>query len=148
MRDRVNLLTVKQIAHRFAVAKIDVANGYVFGATGNVRMLDLRIVKIVEIIKDDNLMSGRQQFFDEVRSNKTRAACDQNSHEAKLTTERQPPNSKHRSSTEAQSNTVQGMTAWAAVDSNLTAWKPSLLIPKSRASAKADKTSLRQVPRR
>jgi hypothetical protein len=60
-------------------------------------------------------MAGREQLLDKMRSNKTRAACDQDSHEAKLATEQQPPNSKHRSSTEAQSAMVQGATAWAAV---------------------------------
>ena len=55
-------------------------NGYVLDETGNVRVLDLRIVKIVEVIEDDHIMAGREQLLDKMRSNKTRAACHQNSH--------------------------------------------------------------------
>jgi hypothetical protein len=50
-------------------------------------MLDLRIIKIVEVIEDDDLVSARQQLLDEMRSNETRATCHQNSHGAKLATD-------------------------------------------------------------
>ena len=80
MRDRVNFLPMKQITHRRAVAKIDVADGYVFRKTGNVRALDLWIVKIIEVIDDDDFMPGLQQLLDKMRPDETRAACDQDSH--------------------------------------------------------------------
>ena len=87
MRDRVNFLPMKQITHRRAVAKIDVADGYVFCKTGNVRALDLWIVKIIEIVEDDDFMPGRQELLDKMRPDETRAACDQDSHGAKLATD-------------------------------------------------------------
>ena len=62
-------------------------NGYVRCETGNVCMFDLRIIKIVEVIEDDDLVSARQQLLDEMRSNETRATCHQNSHVAKLATD-------------------------------------------------------------
>jgi hypothetical protein len=64
-------------------------NGYVRRETGDVCMLDLRIIKIVEVIEDDDLLSARQQLLDEMRSNETRATCHQNSHGAKLATDDQ-----------------------------------------------------------
>jgi len=80
MGDRVNFLPMKQITHRRAVAKIDAADAHVFRKTGNVRALDLWIVKIIEVIDDDDFMSGLQQLLDKMRPDKTRAACDQDSH--------------------------------------------------------------------
>src|ERR1051325_4782278 len=87
MRDRVNFFTVKQVSHRRAIAKIDMADGHVLRKTGNVRALDLWVVEIVEIVKDDDGISGRKQLVDKVRPDKPRTACDQNSHETKLATD-------------------------------------------------------------
>jgi hypothetical protein len=87
MRDRVNFLAMKQITHRRVFAKIDVAHGRVFRKTGNVRALDLWIVKIIEVVNDDDSIPGRQQLLDKVRPDETGAACDQNSHVAKLATD-------------------------------------------------------------
>ena len=87
MRDCINFLAVKQVSHRRAVAEIDVADGYVFGETGDVCLLDPRIVKIIEIVEDDHGVPGRQQRLDKMRPNETRAACDQDSHVAKLATD-------------------------------------------------------------
>src|SRR2546423_1486031 len=87
MRDCVNFLAVKQVSHRRAVAKIDVADGYVFGKTSNIRVLNLWIVKIIEIVEDDDFMPGRQELLDKMRPDETRAACDQDSHGAKLATD-------------------------------------------------------------
>src|SRR5215468_12739292 len=80
VRDCVNLLAVKQITHRRSVAKIDMADGYVLGKTGDIRVLDLWVVKIIEVVEDDDSMPGRQQLLDKMRPDETRAACDQNSH--------------------------------------------------------------------
>src|SRR5437762_9992938 len=76
MRDRVNFLPMKQTPHRRAVAKVDVPDGYVLRKTGNVRALDLWIIKIVEVVKDDHSMPGRQQLLDKMRPDETSPACD------------------------------------------------------------------------
>src|SRR5947199_5663875 len=80
MGDCIHFLAVKQVSHRRAVAKIDVADGYVLGKTGDVSLLDPRIVKIIEIVEDDHVVPSRQQLLDKMRSDETRAACDQDSH--------------------------------------------------------------------
>ena len=66
---------------------LDMVDGHVPGEGGYVLALDLRIVKIIKVVKDDDLMPGRQQPLDEMRPDETRAACDQNSHVAKLATD-------------------------------------------------------------
>jgi hypothetical protein len=53
-----------------------VANGYVFCETSNVRLLDLRIVKIIKIVEDDDFMIDSEQLFNQVRPNKAGTACD------------------------------------------------------------------------
>ena len=85
--DRVQFFAAKQISQGFAVAKIDVTNGHFAGETGNVRMLNLRIVKIVEVIEDDNVMPGCEQFLNKMRADKPSAASDQDSHGSKLATD-------------------------------------------------------------
>ncbi len=47
-------------------------------------MLDLRIVKIIEIVQDDDFMPDRDQLLGKMRPDKAGAACDQNSHGATL----------------------------------------------------------------
>ncbi len=41
-------------------------NGHIFGETGDVCMLDSRIVKIVEVIEDCDRVPGRKQAFNEM----------------------------------------------------------------------------------
>jgi len=67
-------------------------NGYVFGETGDICLLDLRIVKIVEVIEDGDLLSRCEQAFNEMGADETGSACDQDSHGAKLVRERRAPN--------------------------------------------------------
>src|SRR5436309_12785767 len=55
-------------------------NGHIFGETGDVCLLDLRIVEIVEVIEDHDGVSCLEQVFDEMGADKTGSACDQNSH--------------------------------------------------------------------
>ena len=76
VHDGVYFFAAKHSSHRVALAKIDVANCYLFCKTSNVRMLDLRIVKIIEIVEDDDFMPGSQELFDKMRSDKAGAACD------------------------------------------------------------------------
>lgn len=58
MRDRIELFPVKNISHRRDVAKIDMVNRHIFGNGGDVRALNQRIVKIVEIVQNRDFMSG------------------------------------------------------------------------------------------
>ena len=55
-------------------------NDHVFGETGDICLLDLRIVKIVEIIEDRHGVSRREQPFNEMGTDETSPSCDQNSH--------------------------------------------------------------------
>jgi hypothetical protein len=80
MRDRVNFFAVKQIFYRFAVAKIDVVNRHVASETGNIRTLDLRVIEVVEVVENDDLMPGGQQLLDKMRANKSSTACHEDSH--------------------------------------------------------------------
>jgi hypothetical protein len=59
-------------------------NGHIFGETGDICLLDLRIVKIVEVIEDDDGVSCREQAFDEMGADETGSACDQDSHGARV----------------------------------------------------------------
>src|SRR5207247_10365999 len=54
--DRFKFFAMKQTPHRCAVPKIDVMNRHVFGDTRNVCVLDLRVVKIVEVIEDGDFV--------------------------------------------------------------------------------------------
>src|SRR5262245_47320131 len=87
VHDGICSFAVKHSSHRFALAKIDMANRYVAQKPGNVRVLDLRIVKIVEVVQDDNFMPGGEQLLNKMRPNETRAACYQDPHGAKLATD-------------------------------------------------------------
>jgi hypothetical protein len=83
MNDGVCFLAAKDGSHRVVLSKIDVANGYVFCETSNVRMLDLRIVKIIEIVQDNDFMPDGEQLFDKMRSDKAGAARYEDSHKAR-----------------------------------------------------------------
>jgi hypothetical protein len=60
-----------------------VANDYVFCEISNVCVLDLRIVKIIEIVQDYDVVPYGEQLLDQVRPDKPGAACDQDSHKAR-----------------------------------------------------------------
>ena len=53
---------------------------YVLRDCGDVRPLDLRIVKLVKIIEDRHLMPSSEQFLGKMRADEPGAACHQNSH--------------------------------------------------------------------
>src|SRR4030095_9306628 len=84
MRNRLKFLAMKQISHRRAVAKIDVVHGHVIGNTCNVCVFYLRIIKIIEVVEDGDLMSGREQLLDKMRPNETGAACNEDSHSSEV----------------------------------------------------------------
>src|SRR5882724_3106797 len=83
VHDGVYLFAAKHSSHRVVLSKIDVANGYVFCETSNVRVFDLRIVKIIEIVHDDDFMPTSVQLLNQMRPDKTGTACDQDSHKAR-----------------------------------------------------------------
>ena len=87
MRDHFKFFAVKQISHGRAISKIDMMSGHVFGETGDICLLDLRIVEIVEVIEDHDGVSYREQSFNEMGADETGSACDQDSHGAKLATD-------------------------------------------------------------
>src|SRR6266542_243096 len=87
MHDHLEFLAVKQISHGRAISKIDMVNSHIFGETGDICLLDLRIVKIVEVIEDDDGVSCREQMFSEMRADETSPACNKNPHGAKLATD-------------------------------------------------------------
>ena len=62
-------------------------NGNFSRNRGNIFTFDLRIVKIVEIIKDDNVVTIAEQFFDKMRSDETGTSSDENSHGVRLATD-------------------------------------------------------------
>jgi hypothetical protein len=64
------------------------ANGYVCCETSDVRVLDLRVVEIIEIIQDDDFMPHIEQLLGKMRPDKAGAACDQDSHGVNLATDR------------------------------------------------------------
>ena len=59
MHDGVHFFAAKHSPHRVVLSKIDPANSYVFCETSNVRVLDLRIVEVIEIVEDDDFMGIR-----------------------------------------------------------------------------------------
>src|SRR4030095_911834 len=87
MHDRLKFFAMKHVPHRRAVAKIDMVNRQVFSNGSNVRVLDLRIVKIIEVVEDGDFVASRQELLDKMRPNKTSAARDENSHGSSLATD-------------------------------------------------------------
>src|SRR6476660_2150638 len=83
MHDGVYFFAAKHSSDRIALSKIDMRNGYVFCKTSNVRALDLRIVKIIEVVQDDDFMPAGEQRLNQMRADKAGAACDEDSHKAR-----------------------------------------------------------------
>jgi hypothetical protein len=50
--------------------------------------LNLRIIKIVEIVEDGHFVTGGKQLFGKMRSDKTGATGDENSHGVRLATDK------------------------------------------------------------
>src|SRR5579885_929198 len=80
VRDGVEFFAMKYSSHRCALAKIDLVNPYVFDEPAKVGALDLRVVKIVEVVENRHFVSRTEQFFRKMRADETGAACNQNSH--------------------------------------------------------------------
>src|SRR4029453_13130821 len=76
MHDRLKFFAMKHVPHRRAVPKIDMVNRQVFSNGSNVRVLDLRIVKIIEVVEDGDFGASRQGLLEKMRPNKTSPPCD------------------------------------------------------------------------
>src|ERR1041385_1126752 len=74
------------MSHGCAVTKIEMMNRHVPGNGGDVLVLDLRIVKIIKIIKNGDLMPAAEHFFDKVGADEPSAAGDENSHSTRSST--------------------------------------------------------------
>jgi hypothetical protein len=83
MHNNVYFLATEGISHRVVLSKINVADRYVFGETSDIRVLDLRIVKIVKIVQNDDFMTNAEQLLYQVRADEAGAACDQDSHQVR-----------------------------------------------------------------
>src|SRR4051812_7533280 len=94
MHDRVEFVAVKKKVYGCRIAQIDPMDWNFARNRGHIRPLDLRIVKVVEIVQDRNFMSGREQLLEKVRADKARSACDQNAHRA--TVKMEPSAGKQR----------------------------------------------------
>src|SRR5262249_40087524 len=70
----------KHVSDFPAVAKIDIVHVNAFRDARNVRALDPRIVIIVKIVEDREVVTLSQQPFDKMRANKPRSTGDQNPH--------------------------------------------------------------------
>ena len=110
--------------------------------TSNIRLLDLWIVKIIEIVEDDDFMIGSEQLFNQVRPNKAGAACHQDSHGAQLATDAHGWTLISQQQPRASTAAVCGLISAAEV----TALGCSCG-PKSCASAAANKSSLARAHR-
>src|SRR5258705_13809635 len=75
VNDGVYFFAAKHSSHRVVFSKIDVANGYVFCETSNVRLLNLGVIEIIEIVDNDDVMIGSEQLFNQVRPDKAGTAC-------------------------------------------------------------------------
>src|ERR1051325_7496753 len=81
MHNNVYFLATEGISHRIVLSKINVADRYVFGETSDIRVLDLRIVKIVKTAKKAASMPTAEQLLSRVGADEAGAACDQDSHQ-------------------------------------------------------------------
>ena len=96
MRDRVEFLAMKKGSYRSRVAQVNMVNGDLILNCCDICMLYLWIVKIVEVVENGNVVSRDQQLFREMRTDKTRAAGNQNSHGASVKMKRNPSKGRSR----------------------------------------------------
>jgi hypothetical protein len=75
MHNRIHFFAAKHCSDRVALSKIDLANGYVFCKASNIRVLDLRIVKIIEIVQDDDFVPHSEQLLGKMRPDEAGPAC-------------------------------------------------------------------------
>src|SRR5947207_13697819 len=116
-------------------------NGHIFGETGDIRLLDLRIVEIIEVIEDHDGVSCREQVFNEMGADKTGSSCDQNSHLPRSST------TTHTQSTENLQCSIRVTDDWRPEFSDSCTPARQHSTAKKCASASADRSSVVRSPR-
>jgi hypothetical protein len=76
MRHGVEFFPVKKQVHRAAVAQVDPMNRGIPRHRFDIGALDLRVVKVIEIVEDRDFVSRAEQLFHQVRADKARSARD------------------------------------------------------------------------
>jgi hypothetical protein len=95
MRDHVEFFPMKERSQCSIVAQVNLVKGDLILDRSDICALDLRIVKIVEVVENGNVVPSGQDFFGEMRTDKTRPSRNQNSHGASV--KMKPNPSKGRS---------------------------------------------------
>src|SRR5207302_3363834 len=80
VHDGIEFFSMKQPANVLTISQIDLVDGYVIPNCLDVSAFDGRIIEIVEVIQDSDGVSAAQEPFDQMRSDKSGAACDQDLH--------------------------------------------------------------------
>lgn len=84
MGDDVKSFVVEQIADGDSVSKIELMDLHLIAHRRQIAALYPRIIKVVEVIENCDFVTGSEQFFDQMRTNKPRAARHQSSHRASV----------------------------------------------------------------
>jgi len=79
---------MKNFVHRTRVAQIGLMDTDLVRYGSDVPVFDFRIVKIVEVIQNRNLMAGGEEFLDEMGTDESSAARHENFHWASVRRER------------------------------------------------------------
>src|SRR6476660_339952 len=90
MNDRVDLFAMKNFSDPAGVTQVGMMDGDLVANPGNVVMLDLGIVKVVEVVQNRDFMSFTQQLLDQMRANESSAAGNENLHSATVRRKRNP----------------------------------------------------------
>src|SRR4030095_16235806 len=80
MKNRVEVFLLKNVRDFSSIAKIDIVHGNLLLNGGNVPSFDLRIVIIVKVVEDRDVVIIREQSLDQMGADKPRAAGDENFH--------------------------------------------------------------------
>jgi hypothetical protein len=86
--DGLDFFAMKNVVHRARIAQIGLMHRDLVRYGRDVAALDFRIVKIVEVIQDRNLMAGGEELLDEMRPDEPGAARHENFHCASVRRER------------------------------------------------------------
>ncbi len=79
-----NFLAVENFAHRAGIAQIGLVDRDPVRDRRDVGALDLRIIKIVEVVQDRDPVPFPEQLLDKVRPDEAGAARDENFHCARV----------------------------------------------------------------
>src|SRR5262245_60606981 len=88
--DGIDFVTMKNLGHCTRGAQVALMDRDLVRYGSDVPMFDFRIVKIVEVIQDRNLMASREEFLDKMRPDESGAARHENFHGASVRRKRWP----------------------------------------------------------